>query len=1435
MTGNQRAALAVVNKLNDAYFLLRDLETVLSCFSADAYVAGGSTGKILNTREEICAAVAKGLAATPLVSQRKSEVLILRERHEGHVEVSVRYFLLSQQGKVVLGPFIITANCEKENAVWKIALIHSSMPGDYAEKRFLESKLQNVIDAIPGGVAIYKVSDVFETQYFSKGIPELSGYTVKEYNERIQGDAARMIHPQDTQMVVRNLRYAIEHNTTADFEFRKNHRDGTVVWVRIQAKVIGHEDGRPLLHCVFHNITARKMAEVELIKAQQEKDMLLAEYVNTVNNTPGGLVTIEVADDGEPFPVFVSRGFLNLTRMTEEQFYKLYKDSAFNGLHPEDREKVLASFKKLQKPGDHFDNTYRLVCGDGGYVWVQVTSTLAERDGARLLYTGYLDVTDSIEAQQEIKRLHDNIPGAVFRCRFTENYEVLDANDGLFEFLGYTREEFAAMGNVMAAVFYPDDLAIMMPKLTAQLRDGNTVAEIENRLVCKDGAVKWVSVKIQLLEDEREERFLYCIFVDITRQMEARQKQHLQQQTLELAIDHSNLIFWEYDVANHTAYVGQKLRTLYGIGGVVENFPEAWLGMGYIHEEDHKTYRGAFSNIDNGSMREEFSARARAFGSDKWVWMNFRCNVVCDDTGKAIRTICTAENIDRYKDLEQTFFEIMRQNGMISWKYDLVNQCVIQNSNLAGVYGRSAYEIPEILTGIKSLHPDDVEKARELSVRMRKGEREVSGKFRIYDQVSGEYAWIRISYTVLVDGDGTRKTALGSARDISREMLHRHKYEEMLLLHKSKKNPDTLLTGYCSLKEDVIKGLNDFTAQRFEARFGLVRDEFFIRFADMIADENERRQFLDTYLAKSLLADFSKGITNHNNIYYCRFDGQGEGLYVQVNVDTTLAPDKNDVMGFLTMSDMSQQVISEKIVNLVVAQEFDFIALIDIASGNVDRIIDRMGEYDHPAKGENYDARVENGLLAYVVEKEREACGKTNGLQGILKGLAAENAAYQTSYSLVNPKTGKRERKLWTFSYFDNTKKKIVLTRTDITATYIKEKEQKKHLSEALAFAEAANKAKTDFLAAMSHDIRTPMNAIIGMTELALSDIADKDQMMESLTTIKSSSAHLLSIINDILDMSHIESGKVVMVQEPFSNREEHKKIVKRITPLAEAKGLVFTHSLNIQHDLCIGDVLRFHRIVDNLLSNAIKFTPRGGTVDYSLMELPYDKPDYMMFQIAVTDSGIGMNENTKAHLFEPFFRKATIMADHIEGTGLGMSIVKSIVELKGGSIEVESEPGKGSKFIINLPVRLSDEQKRPEKAPPNAEMRNLSGVNVLLVEDHPINQKIAKKILENAGATVTAAENGKTGHEIFMRSGANEFAVILMDIQMPVMNGYEAAKAIRESSHPQAKTIPIIAMTANAFVQDIKKSLDIRMDAHLAKPIEPQKLFETLFRHISK
>ncbi|MEG2192920.1 MAG: ATP-binding protein, partial [Oscillospiraceae bacterium] len=257
---------------------------------------------------------------------------------------------------------------------------------------------------------------------------------------------------------------------------------------------------------------------------------------------------------------------------------------------------------------------------------------------------------------------------------------------------------------------------------------------------------------------------------------------------------------------------------------------------------------------------------------------------------------------------------------------------------------------------------------------------------------------------------------------------------------------------------------------------------------------------------------------------------------------------------------------------------------------------------------------------------------------------------------------------------------------------------------------------------------------------------------------------------------------------------------------------------------------IRIHRVIDNILANALKFTAEGGTITYRLSENHMENKNLGLYRFEIQDTGVGIAAEQQKHIFEPFYRAQSAMTAHIEGTGLGLSIAKSIVDYMGGTISVKSEIDKGSTFIIELPLRIA-QGNTDTVQPQNDEepISDLSGLHILLCEDHPTNQLVAKRLLEKVGITVTLARDGKVGYDLFIHSEPFTFDGILMDIQMPVMNGYEATYAIRNSTHPQAQSIPIIAMTANAFAEDVKKSIEAGMNGHLAKPIEPSQLYQSL------
>ena len=389
-----------------------------------------------------------------------------------------------------------------------------------------------------------------------------------------------------------------------------------------------------------------------------------------------------------------------------------------------------------------------------------------------------------------------------------------------------------------------------------------------------------------------------------------------------------------------------------------------------------------------------------------------------------------------------------------------------------------------------------------------------------------------------------------------------------------------------------------------------------------------------------------------------------------------------------------------------------------------------------------------------------------------------------------------------------------------------------KNVEVALKIANDANRAKTEFLSAMSHDIRTPMNAIIGMTDLAIDNIDNQNQVSESLEIIRNSSRHLLSLINDILDMSRIESGKMKLVKNRFSHTKEIANLVERSNVLAQSKNIRFIHGMMIEHDYCIGDTERIHRVLDNIIGNAIKFTPDGGMITLQVEEQKSANKHLANYQFTITDTGIGMSEETVNHMFEPFYRSDEVNESKIEGTGLGMSIVKNTVELAGGTIKVKSTLGEGSTFIVTIPMEISLSKKKEITLEDFHMNYDISGVKILLVEDHPINQQVAEKLLEKEGAVTVVAKNGLEALDIVQEKGIATFDIILMDLQMPVMNGYEATKNIRNMSDEMAKKIPIIAMTANAFNEDVKKCIEAGMNEHLSKPIDPKSLYEVIGKY---
>lgn len=417
----------------------------------------------------------------------------------------------------------------------------------------------------------------------------------------------------------------------------------------------------------------------------------------------------------------------------------------------------------------------------------------------------------------------------------------------------------------------------------------------------------------------------------------------------------------------------------------------------------------------------------------------------------------------------------------------------------------------------------------------------------------------------------------------------------------------------------------------------------------------------------------------------------------------------------------------------------------------------------------------------------------------------------------------------------DSSGSQIILAFRLIHETKIRELEHSQALRESLESARTANQAKSDFLSRMSHDMRTPMNAVIGFSELAGKNLDHPEKAKECLDKVSAASHQLLHLINEVLDTAKIEQGKMELHIAPVNLRAHLEEAAALFQLQAKAQSQEFALELvNLEHDFVMTDGGRLDQVLNNLLSNALKYTPPGGSIRLRAEELPGNYPNHRLYRFTVTDTGIGMSPEFLERIFLPFEREDTSMTGQTSGVGLGMAITRSILEMLGGRIDVESTQGEGSSFTVILPCPLAQESDSTDSDKPDAPF-SLEGRHFLLVEDNFLNLEIAVELLQMEGTVVTTATNGQEAVETFEANPPGTFEAILMDIQMPVMDGYQAARAIRALPRDDARTIPIFALTANAFEDDIINAREAGMNGHIAKPADMDKIKHTLKNYLDQ
>ncbi|MEG1808316.1 MAG: PAS domain-containing protein [Oscillospiraceae bacterium] len=1257
-------------------------------------------------------------------------------------------------------------------------------------------------------------------RYVGQSMLDFFGYaSQEELLQDIDGKAENYIHPDDIQFVTERLRQQLSDAGKYIIEYRIRKKDGDYLRVQDRGKCLDTGDGKMLVLCTYSDCSKH-------VEKGISDELKL--YSNIVHQATNCVYVIERD----------SHKLLYVNSAMEKML-------ARSGIHDCLGKKCYCALRDQDKPCEECLAYSTADTIEPREVYINALSRYYSIASHSINWRGvpayviYLsDISEEKKANNEIARIYNNIPGAVFRCRVDSDWTVTSANDGMYEFFGYTREEFSAMGNRMSAVIHPDDFSFVFSAATAQIDAGKVSIEDELRILCKDKSVKWILLRGQLIESEDDGKLFYCVFVDITEKKKATFELAKTQQKLAAAIDHAGLAYLEYDIARDRAYLNSVSTAEYSLNEVIENYPEALYKTGAIHADSIAMCDAMIKAVKNGDP----TARADIKTIDaqgNLVWKRVRFTTLFDENEKPFWAVATAESINDYKALENRFSTVLEQNHIDTWLYDMSRCTIIQNHNTEDVYGVHAAEIPnvpETLIEKKLCYADDAENFREFYRRLHRGENQVSVTVRLWNVNSQSYIWKRCTYTVLPSKDGNPSFALGSAVDVTDQIEVRQKYEDAIKYRYRTLGENVILAGHCNVTRNVILEIEDKTGLDLEQRFGMVREDFFQGVASLIPDEKQQQIFCKIFGNENTKNSFELGITQHD--FDCTIDmGEGKGVrWISTHVDTALQPETNELIGFLTVTDVSANKMQEQVLDSVIQFDYDFVAHLNLHSNTTvfynSRIqATQLNDYKYGVAYSYTDA-IRNTANLYIVDEDKKLYAEKMSIENVMLQLRDKDS-YEFIYHLRET-NGDICTKQTRFVMHDRASGIVVFSRADVTDMLAQQEKQKIALSESLAIAQQANSSKSKFLSSMSHDIRTPMNAIVGMCSLAIADEHNQQQVHESLKVIEQSSSLLLSMITDILDMNRIESGKMILTCETFSISEQLNLAAGRARALASKKHQTIELSVDIIHDTCSGDVVRIHRVIDNILANALKFTHEGGEIRYCLTETELSHKQIGLYRFEISDNGIGISAEQQLHIFEPFYRVQNTMISQIEGTGLGLSIVKSIVDYMGGTISVRSVVGDGTTFVIELPLRFTDDviaAKKSEKKQTHS--ADFSGLHVLLCEDHPMNQLVATRILKKSGADVSVANNGQIGYEMFFQSKEGEFDVILMDVQMPVKNGYEATCAIRECSHPQSKTIPIIAMTANAFAEDVQKSLDAGMNDHLAKPIEPKQIYDTLAKFI--
>ncbi len=1187
--------------------------------------------------------------------------------------------------------------------------------------------------------------------------------------------------------------------------------------------------------CSMHfSVSDSSQLQDEFFPVTKQKQALARAKTELVMSTIEGGLLGGYVQNGFPF-YFVSQRMLDyLGYADEKEFVDDIDGLIINGVHPDDRDSVSRKIIIQFSQGSQYAVDYRMKKKDGSYIWVHDIGrkTLNENDEEVIISVCY-DVTDEHNKQSQLDEMIQSISCGIVVSKANAvdgSYQIQYMNKGFCQLFEGSEEELRQRykSNIYEGV-HPEDLG-KVSEMAEQLMLNRSHTDGTLRFILPSGRTKWIRLDINAVTLPDGSATTYATYYDVTTQVQ-------QEQQLNDVVHNvpGGICLYRWDGSKlHPIVVSEQFSAILGEDAKTSLEQTSGTMYKHVHPDDLQALQQAMLKSFQQNQKFEHTYRSFNVKTSQYRWIYAQGTVVPQADGSQFAYVCytdiTDEHLMGQKLLasERALDTATEHAGLWYWKYDPVNGTAYFNTRCM-----RDFNLPETLENYPQawfdrnfLLPEYVTVYADAVSKIQQGEPQVVFEAQVRFKDCSIH-WAEFRFTNLMSEGGNASIAVCTAHliDVEKELLAKYEFERQkpslgekdLLIHATFNldTGETLDYNYTSRlgkPEQLYKTIGESISTIAESIIDPDAKEKFVHLNDV--------EYLKTQIQLSNV-DFSMD--------YRRRMPDKQIIWVRNIFHLVREPSTGAILLFEYCYDIHEQKMAEEVLYSVTTYDYEQIASVNFNIGTM--MYYGSSNQSFEERMANYHTLRQNYAQQIVLPEEQQRFLENTEPQTV-RERAAVSGYFDFTTKVM--RSGNVPGIIKTrFVPYDIDNDIYIMTKTDVTSLLMEEETKNCRLREALDIARQANSAKTDFLSAMSHDIRTPMNAIVGMCELALDDEHNQDQVHESLTTIQSSSRLLLSLINNILDMSRIESGKMVMMNEPFSLSQQVNETIQSYTALATQKNQQFKSYVSIVHDTCYGDVARIHSAVDNVLANAIKYTPAGGTIVYRVSEKHSDKQGIGLFRFEISDTGIGISPEKQPRLFEPFYRGETDLTAKVEGTGLGLSITKAIVDLKGGTISVNSAVDEGTTFIIELPMQFASSDILPPKERGGESVKDydLSGLHILLCEDHPINQMVIKKILEKANATVVVADDGKAGYDTFLRSAQGELDLILMDIQMPIMNGHEATKAIRQSSHPQAKTIPIIALSANAFSDDVQRSTLAGMNAHLPKPIVPVDLYEYVLR----